>query len=91
MSRIEAMPITPLEVLAAGASVVASDIDAHREVARVTGGAVTIVDPDASASALAQAIQAAAVGDAAPSRVWSWEEVGDATLAVYDAAISDRR
>jgi glycosyltransferase involved in cell wall biosynthesis len=82
-SRIEAMPITPLEVMAAGARVVASDIDAHREIAQVTDGPVTLLPRDPSPLQIAQAIRTAADMPTRKANVSTWEEVGDRTLAVY--------
>jgi hypothetical protein len=65
---------------------VASDIDAHRNIAEVTGGAVTLVEAGASPERLARAIANAAQADAPPADVRSWEEVGDMTLAVHERA-----
>jgi glycosyltransferase involved in cell wall biosynthesis len=90
MSRIEAMPITPLEVLAAGARVVASDIDAHRNIAELTGGPVTLVDPDIGPEPLARAIEHAAAGDASTADVRSWAEVATTTLAIYERVAAKR-
>lgn len=89
-SRIEAMPITPLEVMAAGARVVASDIDAHREIAQVTNGPVTLLPPDPSPTQIAEAIREAV--DAPPRQVEvpTWEDVGDRTLEVYRFANESR-
>jgi len=85
MSTIEAMPITPLEVLSAGARMVASDIDAHREVARTTGAGVRLVAADCPPAELAREIARAAADPAAVARVPSWEEVVRQTLELYAA------
>ena len=86
MSAIEAMPVTPLEALAAGARLVASDIPAHREVARVTCGDVTLIPRDASAKRLAKSIESVAARPTAAAKVPSWDEVARQTLDVYRAA-----
>jgi glycosyltransferase involved in cell wall biosynthesis len=86
MSRIEAMPLTPLEVLAAGVPVVASTIDAHREVAQAAGDGVTMVPAEISPGELAGAIRRAAESRPAAT-VLSWPEVGDRTLQVYREAL----
>lgn len=85
-SRIEAMPITPLEVLAAGGRVVASDIAAHKEIAQVTNGPVTLLPDEATPAQIAQAIRDAAEADPREAEVSTWEEVGDRTLDVYRVA-----
>jgi glycosyltransferase involved in cell wall biosynthesis len=90
MSRIEAMPLTPLEVLQAGAAVVASDIDAHREVADATRGNIELVASDASPAEIARAIERAAVATPVRPSVLDWSEVGDSTLALYDEVMSLR-
>jgi glycosyltransferase involved in cell wall biosynthesis len=86
MSRIEAMPLTPLEVLAAGATVVASDIAAHREVADATGASVKLISPVSPPGELAAAIAEASDEPARAPDVLDWTDVGDRTLAVYVAA-----
>lgn len=87
MSLIEAMPITPLEAICAGANVVASDIDAHRQVADVAGGAVSLVPVDAPDTALAAAIDAAAKVEPRVATVADWEEVAGATIEVYERVL----
>jgi glycosyltransferase involved in cell wall biosynthesis len=88
MSAIEAMPVTPLEALAAGARVVASDIPAHRELSRVTNGDVTLVPANAPANELANTIEGVAARPAAAADVLSWNDVAQRTLDVYRAAVS---
>jgi glycosyltransferase involved in cell wall biosynthesis len=84
MSSNEAMPVTILELLAAGARVVASDIPAHRDIRERTAGAITLVPLDASPVVLAAALQQAADGAAAPGqRIPTWDEVAERTLGVY--------
>jgi glycosyltransferase involved in cell wall biosynthesis len=84
MSSNEAMPVTILELLAAGARVVASDIPAHRDIRDRTGGAVTLVPLDASPRVLAAALTCA-LGEpaAAGQRIPTWDEVAAQTLDVY--------
>jgi glycosyltransferase involved in cell wall biosynthesis len=86
MSAHEAMPVTVLELLAAGARVVASDIPAHRDLRASTAGAITLVPLDATPLALATALQSAfqqppAAGQSIPT----WDEVATQTLQVYRA------
>jgi glycosyltransferase involved in cell wall biosynthesis len=84
MSSNEAMPVAILELLAAGARVVASDIPAHRDIRDRTGGAITLVPLDASPGILAAALEHA-VGEpvAAGQRIPTWDEVTTQTLSVY--------
>jgi glycosyltransferase involved in cell wall biosynthesis len=84
MSSNEAMPVTILELLAAGARVVASDIPAHRDIRHRTAGAITLVPLDASPAALAAALQSAARDRAAPDQdIPTWDDVTAQTLDVY--------
>ena len=84
MSSNEAMPVTILELLAAGARVVASDIPAHRDIRDRTAGAITLVPLDASPAVLAAALERALDTHAASGqRIPTWDEVTAQTLAVY--------
>ena len=84
MSSNEAMPVTILELLAAGARVVASDIPAHRDIRDRTGGAITIVPLDADPETLASALTRALNEPSAPAqRIPTWDEVTARTLDVY--------
>jgi glycosyltransferase involved in cell wall biosynthesis len=84
MSANEAMPVTILELLAAGARVVASDIPAHRDIRDRTGGAVTLVPLDASPGVLAAALERAlSQPAAADQQIPTWDEVAAQTLDVY--------
>jgi glycosyltransferase involved in cell wall biosynthesis len=84
MSSNEAMPVTILELLAAGARVVASDIPAHRDIRDRTGGAITLVPLDASPAVLATALRAAFQQSAAPGQhIPTWDDVTTQTLDVY--------
>jgi glycosyltransferase involved in cell wall biosynthesis len=89
MSEIEAMPLTPLETLYAGARVVASDIPAHRGTASFAGERLTLAPLGASPEDLASAIRAAAESDPPGGSIPTWEGVVESTLAVYrDATAS---
>jgi glycosyltransferase involved in cell wall biosynthesis len=84
MSSNEAMPVTILELLAAGARVVASDIPAHRDIRDRTAGAITIVPLDADPETLARALTRARNEPSAPAqRIPTWDEVTARTLDVY--------
>lgn len=84
MSSHEAMPVTILELLSAGARVVASDIPAHRDIRHRTGGAISLVPLEASPAALAAALQCAVRAPAAPGQsIPTWDDVTTRTLAVY--------
>ena len=84
MSSNEAMPVTVLELLAAGARVVASDIPAHRDIRDRTAGAVTLVPLDAGPEVLAAALGRALAEPPAPAqRIPTWDEVAEQTLDVY--------
>jgi len=88
MSSNEAMGITILELLACGARVVATDIPAHREVNDRVGRALTIVPRTAGSSELARAIEVAASTPFVENmRIPTWDEVTDATRAVYDEVV----
>jgi glycosyltransferase involved in cell wall biosynthesis len=85
LSRHEAYGLTLVEGLAAGASVVASDIPAHREVLEGQQ-ATSLVPVDASAAAVAAAILervAAGRPESVPETVVDWDEVAARTLSVY--------
>ena len=89
MSSNEAMPVTILELLAAGARVVASDIPAHRDIRDRTAGAITLVPLDADPQILASALGRALTESPAPSqRIPTWDEVTTQTLDVYRDVMS---
>jgi len=91
LSRHEAYGLVLAEAVTAGSAVVASDIEAHREVASAVGGRVRLVPPDLSASDLAAAIEEAHRGssEARPEpSVTTWTEVAERTLALYQATLS---
>ena len=84
MSSNEAMPVTILELLAAGARVVASDIPAHRDIRDRTAGTIGLVPLDAGPEVLARALAQALNQPSAPAqRIPTWDEVAQATLEVY--------
>lgn len=98
-SEAEGFGLPPLEALACGARVLASDIPAHREV---LGDAVRYValSADALARALTDAWDGNGVRDAAfppvPLRLaraqaFTWRGTAQATLAAYEAALAGRR
>jgi glycosyltransferase involved in cell wall biosynthesis len=84
MSTNEAMPVTILEMLAAGARVVASDIPAHRDIRERTGGSIRLVPPDASPAILADALRTAhREPPATNQQIPTWDEVTMETIDVY--------
>jgi glycosyltransferase involved in cell wall biosynthesis len=84
MSSNEAMPVTILELLAAGARVVASDIPAHRDIRDRTAGAITLVPLDADPGVLAAALgRALEQSPEAAQQIPTWDEVTTQTLDVY--------
>jgi glycosyltransferase involved in cell wall biosynthesis len=88
MSEIEAMPVTPLEALYAGARVVASDIPAHRGTARFAGERLSLIPLSAGAGELAAAIDAAARSDPPAGTIPTWDSVLESTVAVYREAVA---
>ena len=88
MSSNEAMPVTFIECLAAGAHVVASDIPAHRDLVTKTGGCIELVDLTASPEAVAYAILAVSTAESVPARVDTWSGVAARTLDVYKEAVA---
>ena len=83
MSSNEAMPVTILELLAAGARVVASDIPAHRDIRDRTAGAITLVPLDADPEVLARALGHALDEPSAPAQqIPTWDDVAQRTLDV---------
>jgi glycosyltransferase involved in cell wall biosynthesis len=84
MSSNEAMPVTILELLAAGARIVASDIPAHRDILRRTRGAIILVPLNASPTVLAESLQVAHRTPAsAEQQIPTWDQVTTTTLDLY--------
>lgn len=86
LSRHEAFGLVLAEAVAAGAAVIASDIEAHREVASTAGGSVQLVDPDISAVDLGVEIQRMVSiprNPANESSTLSWSNVAERTLQLY--------
>ncbi len=89
MSSNEAMPITPLELMVAGADVVASDIPAHREIAETIGkGSMTTLPLDVEPEILAQTIKSSAAHNQQnhvhENNVVSWDQVVTQTFSIYE-------
>jgi glycosyltransferase involved in cell wall biosynthesis len=84
MSSNEAMPVTFIECLAAGARVVASEIPAHQDLVEKTRGSIRLVGLDASDETIARAIDELAAEPAAQARIDTWDDVAIRTAAVYD-------
>lgn len=87
MSAHEAYGIVLLEALAAGASVVASDIPAHREIAALYGaGRIELVPVGAPDRVVADAIERQLARPAQPTaalRLPTWDDAAKATLSLY--------
>lgn len=91
MSSNEAMPVTFIECLAAGASVVASDIPAHRDLVTKTRGSITLVALDAPGEQVAAAIAALAAQPAVKPLIDTWDEVAARTSTTYAEAIEEAK
>jgi glycosyltransferase involved in cell wall biosynthesis len=88
MSSNEAMPVTILELLAAGARVVASDIPAHRDIRDRTAGTISLVPLDVTPQDLATALSRALVAPPTPGQhIPTWDDVTEQTLDVYHDVI----
>jgi glycosyltransferase involved in cell wall biosynthesis len=88
MSSNEAMPVTFIECLAAGARVVASDIPAHRDLVKKTRGSISLVDLDVAPELLAREIAALSAAPAATPAIDSWDDVAERTLDAYRETIA---
>jgi glycosyltransferase involved in cell wall biosynthesis len=89
LSAAEAFGMTVLEGVAAGAQVVASDIPAYRDLARLFPEQVIAVDADAPEQVAQAARQAADRAGNAPADVsaFTWDAVTDRLLEVYRSAL----
>jgi glycosyltransferase involved in cell wall biosynthesis len=93
MSMLEAFGLAPLDAVAAGLPVVASDIPAHRELRdRFGPERISLVAGDARPEALARAIaRAAAAGPTEPpADLPTWDGVADLTLDLYERLVEAR-
>ncbi len=91
MSSNEAMPVTFIECLAAGARVVASDIPAHRDLVAKTRGSIRLVGLDATPGEVATAIVELAAEPVKQAAVDTWDEVTKRTLELYEEAIAEAK
>jgi glycosyltransferase involved in cell wall biosynthesis len=89
LSSNEAMPVTFIECLAAGARVVASDIPAHRDLVTKTEGSIELVPLDASAEIVGAAIGRLAGGPVVQPKVDTWDDVTSRTSEIYRQAIEE--
>lgn len=82
LSSHEAFGLAPLEAATAGASIVASDVPAHRE-ALAGLPTVSFVPPDAGSSEIASALLDQATKPRLMAQARTWDTVVEATEAVY--------
>lgn len=91
-SRYEGFGLPPLEALAAGTPVVASDLPAIREVVGAVAGKAVRLVPPSDADAFAAALSGVLDGivDAAPGRAYArgftWRRTAELTLLAYRRA-----
>ena len=95
LSLQESFGLTLAEAAGAGATVIASDIPAHREVARMLpADRIMLIPPASSPEAVARAIEMAAArgtrGKVVPS-VRTWDDTVRGTVEVYRAVIGTNR
>jgi glycosyltransferase involved in cell wall biosynthesis len=89
-SRYEGFGLPPLEALAAGTPVVASDLPVLREVLGERASYAPVNDAEALAAAIGQALHdgdggvAGRAARAAHAAAYTWERCARATLAAYD-------
>ncbi|MGQ9676371.1 MAG: glycosyltransferase family 4 protein [Chloroflexota bacterium] len=96
LSRHESFGMTLLEAAVGGATIIASEIPAHKEVARyLAPDVVRFVNPDCSPLELADALQQAAhQRRSSDMKDWSlptWDGMVDGAVDCYRAALSDAR
>jgi len=91
LSEHEAFGLVALEGAAGGAAVLLSDIDAHREVANLLDGRVTLVHPY-DRTVVAQAMESLLRGANNGPRedVGTWEQAADCYMEVYRSVVADR-
>jgi 1,2-diacylglycerol 3-alpha-glucosyltransferase len=88
LSSNEAMPVTFIECLAAGAAVLASDIPAHRDLVTKTGGSISLVPLDAPPELVAERIGELTATPPRHPRVDTWDDVTTRTLEIYREALA---
>jgi glycosyltransferase involved in cell wall biosynthesis len=88
MSSNEAMPVTFIECLAAGAHVLASDIPAHRDLVTKTHGSIRLVALDAPAEVIADSIRNLAAAPPVEAQIDTWDDVTTRTVETYEQAIA---
>jgi glycosyltransferase involved in cell wall biosynthesis len=101
-SLLEGLPLSLLEAISYGRSVVASDIPPHVEVLQTSGPGARLV-PTGDIDALAKAIDEALESPSGPEmeraealskRVrseYTWERAAKDTAALYEQLLADRR
>ncbi len=89
LSSNEAMPVTFIECLAAGASVLASDIPAHEDLVTKTGGSIRLVPLDAPAETVAAGIRELIEAPPRRPKVDTWDDVTTRTVEIYREALGD--
>jgi glycosyltransferase involved in cell wall biosynthesis len=94
LSSRESFGLSLAEGIVAGASIVASDIPAHREMAAALGASPVFVAPDATtgdiANALVRALETGRPGPP-PRAPRAWTDVARDTIAVYEDALAHPR
>jgi glycosyltransferase involved in cell wall biosynthesis len=86
--------MAPLEAVAAGAAVVASDVPAHREIAEEHPGArISLLPVDADPRQVAALVRAHL--DEKPrqrqeTQILDWDDVARRTLALYQQVVAER-
>jgi glycosyltransferase involved in cell wall biosynthesis len=93
LSEHEAFGIAPMEAVAAGAAVVASDVPAHRELAEEHPGArISLVPLDADPRQVATLLRANLDGGSHPpqTQILDWDSVAARTVALYRQVVAER-
>lgn len=94
LSARESFGLSLAEGIVAGASIVASDIPAHREMATALGASPVFVPPDATIGDITDALQRALeTGRPGPPSKTprAWSDVARDTIAVYEDALAHPR
>jgi 1,2-diacylglycerol 3-alpha-glucosyltransferase len=93
MSSLEAFGLAPLEAVAAGLPVVASDIPAHKELSdRFGEDRIRLVPIGAPPNELGEAIRGAAADGRRepPEELPTWDRVAELTLDLYERVVGQR-